>query len=291
MSKDTIVDIKEGEDQQADKDSELLDYDFIILDEAHERTIEGDLLFGLIKSLVLNKENQSPLKSRNGLKVIVMSATLEVEKLSDYFGQCPVFNIPGRTFPVHILHQSESAPQSEDDKAAKRQPKSITSLISTYIPRAVQTVFHIHQNEGIGDILVFLTGFWDIESAIQKVREEAMAKGGKRDNRQENIVWIDGGIGEEEALFDGIMLCPIYGSLESIEQRAIFQPPPRGVRKIVFATNIAQVLISPLFLRPPIYFSRRHSQFQEYGMLSTADSRSRKCTTPRRGWMLFLSYQ
>jgi ATP-dependent RNA helicase DHX8/PRP22 len=76
-------------------DNNLSKYIAIMLDEAHERTIHTDVLFGLLKNL---------LKQRDDFKLIVTSATLDAEKFSRYFLDCPIFTIPGRTFPVEILY-------------------------------------------------------------------------------------------------------------------------------------------------------------------------------------------
>ena len=79
-------------------DSMLSNYSVIILDEAHERNISTDVLFGLIKET---------LKQRKELKLIVTSATLDAEKFSRFFYDCPIFRIPGRMFPVEIMFANE----------------------------------------------------------------------------------------------------------------------------------------------------------------------------------------
>lgn len=76
-------------------DNSLSKYIAIMLDEAHERTIHTDVLFGLLKKL---------MRQRDDFKLIVTSATLDAEKFSRYFFDCPIFTIPGRTFPVEILY-------------------------------------------------------------------------------------------------------------------------------------------------------------------------------------------
>ena len=76
-------------------DSELSPYSLIMLDEAHERTVSTDVMFGLLKKAV---------QKRKDLKLIVTSATLDAVKFSTYFFEAPIFTIPGRTFPVEILY-------------------------------------------------------------------------------------------------------------------------------------------------------------------------------------------
>ena len=79
-------------------DNDLKRYSTLMLDEAHERTIHTDVLFGLLKDLC---------RRRPDMKIIVTSATLDAEKFSTYFFKCPIFTIPGRTFPVEILYTKE----------------------------------------------------------------------------------------------------------------------------------------------------------------------------------------
>lgn len=104
-------------------DNDLKRYAALMLDEAHERTIHTDVLFGLLKDLC---------RRRPDLKIIVTSATLDAEKFSSYFFQCPIFTIPGRTFPVEILYTKE--PESD------------------YLDAAMITVMQIHLSEPAGDI-------------------------------------------------------------------------------------------------------------------------------------------
>eukprot|EP00257_Ricinus_communis_P000889 XP_002510773.2 probable pre-mRNA-splicing factor ATP-dependent RNA helicase DEAH5 [Ricinus communis] len=129
-------------------DENLSQYSVIMLDEAHERTIHTDVLFGLLKQLV---------KRRPDLRLIVTSATLDAEKFSGYFFNCNIFTIPGRTFPVEILYT--------------KQPES------DYLDAALITVLQIHLTEPEGDVLLFLTGQEEIDFACQSLYERMKGLG------------------------------------------------------------------------------------------------------------------
>lgn len=130
-------------------DNDLKRYSALMLDEAHERTIHTDVLFGLLKDLC---------RRRPDLKIIVTSATLDAEKFSNYFFSCPIFTIPGRTFPVEILYTKE--PESD------------------YLEAAMITVMQIHLSEPAGDILVFLTGQEEIDACCETLFTRMQALGG-----------------------------------------------------------------------------------------------------------------
>ncbi|XP_047338785.1 pre-mRNA-splicing factor ATP-dependent RNA helicase DEAH7 [Impatiens glandulifera] len=136
------------------KDSDLDKYSVVVMDEAHERSLNTDVLFGILKKVVAR---------RRDFKLIVTSATLNAQKFSNFFGSVPIFHIPGRTFPVNTLY---SKTPCED-----------------YVEAAVKQVMTIHITSPAGDILIFMTGQDEIEATCYALTErmEQLASSSKQD--------------------------------------------------------------------------------------------------------------
>lgn len=142
-------------------------------------------------------------KRRPDLKLICTSATLDAAKFSTYFYECPIFTIPGRTFPVETLYTKEPEPD--------------------YLEASLITILQIHLMEPAGDILLFLTGQEEIDTACEVLFERVKALGPQ---------------------VPELLILPVYAALPSEMQSRIFDPAPPGARKVVIATNIAETSIT-----------------------------------------------
>src|SRR5690606_524467 len=129
---------------------DLAGYSALMIDEAHERTVHSDILLALVKDLA---------RERPDLKLLISSATMNAQKFAEYFDDAPIYNIPGRRYPVDIFYAS--------------QPEA------NYLTAAITTVFQIHTTQETGDILVFLTGQDEIESAEQQLTDTARKLGNR----------------------------------------------------------------------------------------------------------------
>ncbi|MEV7090614.1 ATP-dependent RNA helicase HrpA [Streptomyces sp. NPDC093085] len=198
-------------------DRELLAYDTLIIDEAHERSLNIDFLLGYLAQL---------LPRRPDLKVVITSATIDPERFARHFGRfaavgvdggadgadgadgaepsAPIVEVSGRTYPVEVRYR----PLLEDD-SAERDRDQITAIAD-----AVEEL----RREAPGDILVFLSGEREIRDTA-----EALQKLAHRDTE----------------------VLPLYARLSHAEQNRVFQRPGGGIsRRIVLATNVAETSLT-----------------------------------------------
>jgi len=233
---------------------DLASYSCLIIDEAHERTLHTDILFGLVKDIV---------RFRNDLKLIISSATLDAEKFSKYFDDASIFMIPGRMFPVDIYYTKN--PEAD------------------YVDASVVTVLQIHISQPLdGDILVFLTGQEEIETATEILTKRTQALGSR---------------------IPELIVCPIYANLPSEQQAKIFEKTPTQARKVVLATNIAEtsLTINGICYVIDTGFNKQNSYDARSGMESlmvtpvsqaAANQRAGRAgrTQPGKCFRLFTSY-
>ncbi|XP_020576741.1 DExH-box ATP-dependent RNA helicase DExH1 [Phalaenopsis equestris] len=224
----------------------------LIIDEIHERGMNEDFLIIILRDL---------LPRRPDLRLILMSATINADLFSKYFGNSPVIHIPGFTFPVEeifledILEKTHLQIMSEFDNfhgnSRRRQTVSksdpltemfedveIDSCYKNYSMSTRQsletwsgslldlglveaTIEYICRSEGDGAILVFLTGWDEISKLLDKIKANTF-------------------IGNPSKF----LVLPLHGSMPTVNQREIFDRPPRNMRKIILATNIAESSIT-----------------------------------------------
>ena len=161
---------------EAHHDGNLSAYDTIIIDEAHERSLNIDFLLGLLKQL---------LARRPDLTLLITSATIDTARFAKHFGNAPVIEVSGRTYPVEVRYQPLDPEKEEEGE-------------QSYVDQAVEAVSALCREEGPGDILVFMPSERDILETVESLQARL-------------------GIGR------GVVL-PLFGRLSPGDQKKIFQP-------------------------------------------------------------------
>ncbi len=202
--------------QEIKNDQYLRDYSVVMVDEAHERSLNIDFVLGLLKRA---------MELRPDLRVIVSSATINADVFSQYFDSCPVIRIETQMYPVQIVYDDPTTRVLQETDAAlsagergysARRVKEMT--YDALIDRVAAIVMRVIEEGHPGDMLVFLSGEQMIKDCITRLYSLPIR--GK------------------------LYILPLYGRLSKEEQDAVFPPPPSEKIKIVVATNIAETSIT-----------------------------------------------
>ena len=185
-------------------DRYLRAYDTLIIDEAHERSLNIDFLLGYLKQL---------LPRRRDLKLIITSATIDTEKFSAHFDGAPVIEVSGRGYPVDMVYQPLAG---EGEAGQANQHERDDRDLYLGIADAVRRLGRIDPH---GDILVFLSGEREIREAGEFLRRSLAGRAGQHTE-----------------------ILPLYARLSSAEQRRVFHPGPQ--RRIILATNVAETSLT-----------------------------------------------
>jgi ATP-dependent helicase HrpA len=188
-------------------DRDLRRYDTIIIDEAHERSLNIDFLLGYLKRLT---------KARPDLKVIITSATIDPESFSKHFDGAPIIEVSGRTYPIEIRYR----PVAQDASAEDDFDESHTA--DDYIDGIAKALRELEREEP-GDTLVFLSGESEIRDAQELIQGQITAG----------------------TLAKNTEVLPLYGRLSAAEQHRVFGARAAGVgSRVILATNVAETSLT-----------------------------------------------
>jgi len=212
--------------QEMLRDPEMSQYSAIIVDEVHERSVNVDLILGFLKNLVSLAGNEAR-KRKHPLKVVVMSATADVEGLVDFFAKSRDLISESQKQPPSELTQLVRDRISTCFVEGRQYPVKTVYLPEPtldWVESALKIIFQVHYKEPLpGDILVFLTGQDKIEALEKLVNDYAE------------------GMDKE---MPKLLALPLFAALPQQAQQRIFQPTPYRTRKVILATNIAETSVT-----------------------------------------------
>ncbi|XP_032469893.1 probable ATP-dependent RNA helicase DHX34 isoform X1 [Phocoena sinus] len=187
--------------RQIQREPRLTQYQVLIVDEVHERHLHNDFLLGILRRL---------LPQRPDLKVILMSATINISLFSSYFGGAPVVQVPGRLFPITVVYQPQEA-EPTASKSEKLDPRPFL--------RVLEAIDNKYPPEERGDLLVFLSGMAEISAVLEAAQTYA----------SHTQRWA---------------VLPLHSALSVADQDKVFDVAPPGVRKCILSTNIAETSVT-----------------------------------------------
>ncbi|XP_018650270.1 putative atp-dependent RNA helicase [Schistosoma mansoni] len=187
--------------RQMQRDPFLNDYDVIVLDEVHERHWQTDCLLGLVKCLIV---------VRPKLRVVLMSATINVNTFAKFFNDCPIIQVPGRLYPID-LHYIPLSPVEIANTTDRIDPAPYIRLL-----RRIDVTYPATER---GDLLIFLSGMADIQAIMEPAKAYA----------EETKRWI---------------ILPLHSALSASDQEKVFHVAPDCVRKCILSTNIAETSLT-----------------------------------------------
>ncbi len=194
---------------EAGRDPDLLRYDTVIVDEAHERSLNIDFLLGYLHRL---------LPRRPDLKLLITSATIDPQAFADHFGGAPVVEVSGRMYPVEIRYRPRVPDlDTEDAEETSRSPSSSASAASDSVDQVTAICDAVGElmSEPRGDILVFCSGEREIRDTAAAVKDLALP---------------------------GTEILPLYSRLSAAEQHRVFSQ--HTLRRIVLSTNVAETSVT-----------------------------------------------
>ncbi|MDR1011105.1 MAG: DUF3418 domain-containing protein, partial [Opitutaceae bacterium] len=210
---------------EVQNDPMLRAYDTVILDEAHERSLNIDFLLGHLRNLRFK---------RPGLKIIITSATIDTALFSKAFDDAPIIEVSGRTHPVEVIYaplDEPGADSTSSDPTSADDDKNARAEALHYIDGAVEAVERIIRETDSGDILVFMP-------AERDIRETTDLLEGRGRSGRATTTTAAGTAGK----IKNCEIIPLFGRLSGAGQQRVFAPVQR--RKIVISTNIAETSLT-----------------------------------------------
>ena len=207
---------------ETQSDPDLLAYDTIIIDEAHERSLNIDFLLGYLKQL---------LPRRQDLKLIITSATINAERFSAHFNDAPVIEVSGRMYPVEVRYRPIEPPARAASTVENRSEDKARNKIKDKdkdegdMEQAILDAVDEINRCGPGDVLVFLPGEREIRDTAEALRKHAFHRTG-----------IAGHGGAE--------ILPLFARQSYADQEQVFKPGGSSLRRIVLATNVAETSLT-----------------------------------------------